>query len=148
MSAVRPAARSTILRLINASQHTACPCHGCRSAAHAGGLVHQLRKFATPVESVQKEYAFEVRFGPEKQKQSLRFSQVAAANLRFGDGVTAEVGMDLKNMKARKVRHAIRLCSELITLPRQVGVFTDPNVAKLLPMKMACMNFLADGLSC
>lgn len=32
------------------------------------------------------------------------FSQVAAANLRFGDGVTAEVGMDLKNMKARKVR--------------------------------------------
>jgi hypothetical protein len=30
--------------------------------------------------------------------------QVAASNLRFGDGVTAEVGMDLKNMKARKVR--------------------------------------------
>ncbi len=29
--------------------------------------------------------------------------QVAASNLRFGDGVTAEVGMDLKNMKARKV---------------------------------------------
>ncbi|KLO19947.1 iron-containing alcohol dehydrogenase 1 [Schizopora paradoxa] len=105
MAAARPAARSSILRLINASQHTACPCHGCRSAAHgAGGLVHQLRKFATPVETVQKEYAFEV----------------AAANLRFGDGVTAEVGMDLKNMKARKV-----------------GVFTDPNVAKLLPMKMA-----------
>lgn len=37
-------------------------------------------------------------------KQRLMFSQVAAANLRFGDGVTAEVGMDLKNMKARKVR--------------------------------------------
>ncbi len=44
--------------------------------------------------------------------------QVAASNLRFGDGVTLEVGMDLKNMKARKV-----------------GVFTDPNVANLLPMK-------------
>jgi hypothetical protein len=29
--------------------------------------------------------------------------KVAASNLRFGDGVTAEVGMDLKNMKARKV---------------------------------------------
>ncbi len=28
---------------------------------------------------------------------------MAASNLRFGDGVTAEVGMDLKNMKARKV---------------------------------------------
>ena len=29
--------------------------------------------------------------------------QLAASNLRFGEGVTAEVGMDLKNMKARKV---------------------------------------------
>lgn len=46
-----------------------------------------MRKYATPVNSVPKEYAFEV----------------AASNLRFGDGVTAEVGMDLKNMKARKV---------------------------------------------
>jgi hypothetical protein len=30
-------------------------------------------------------------------------TQVAASNLRFGDGVTREVGMDLKNMKATKV---------------------------------------------
>lgn len=30
--------------------------------------------------------------------------QVAASNLRFGDGVSREVGMDLKNMKATKVR--------------------------------------------
>ncbi|EGN93042.1 hypothetical protein SERLA73DRAFT_98384 [Serpula lacrymans var. lacrymans S7.3] len=103
-----PAARSTILRLMNASQHSACPCHGCRSAAHAHahthGAVNQLRRFATPVDLVEKEYAFEV----------------AASNLRFGDGVTREVGMDLKNMKARKV-----------------GVFTDPIVAKLKPMKTA-----------
>ena len=32
--------------------------------------------------------------------------QVAASNLRFGDGVTREVGMDLKNMKATKVGSA------------------------------------------
>jgi hydroxyacid-oxoacid transhydrogenase len=32
--------------------------------------------------------------------------QVAASNLRFGDGVTREVGMDLKNMKATKVSFA------------------------------------------
>jgi hydroxyacid-oxoacid transhydrogenase len=32
--------------------------------------------------------------------------QVAASNLRFGDGVTREVGMDLKNMKATKVGYA------------------------------------------
>ncbi|KIJ20018.1 alcohol dehydrogenase [Paxillus involutus ATCC 200175] len=104
------ATRSSILRLINASQHSACPCHGCRSTTHAQAHAHgsmalnQLRKFATPVTTVEKEYAFEV----------------AASNLRFGEGVTREVGMDLKNMKARKV-----------------GVFTDPVVAKLKPMATA-----------
>ncbi|PAV21312.1 iron-containing alcohol dehydrogenase 1 [Pyrrhoderma noxium] len=96
--------RNLIHRLMNAAQHTACPCHGCRAAASHGGVVNQLRKLATPVDLVQKEYAFEV----------------AASNLRFGDGVTREVGMDLMNMK-----------------PRKVGVFTDPNVAKLAPMQMA-----------
>ncbi|TDL29884.1 alcohol dehydrogenase [Rickenella mellea] len=99
------ASRSSILRLINATQHSHCACHGCASSkalAPGGQLLNQMRKFATPVEPVQKEYAFEV----------------AASNLRFGDGVTREVGMDLMNMR-----------------PRKVGVFTDPNVAKLLPMK-------------
>ncbi|TFY78512.1 hypothetical protein EWM64_g5502 [Hericium alpestre] len=100
-----PATRNAILRLMNASQHTACPCHGCRGAAgHVHSAIQQIRRLATPVDAVEKEYAFEV----------------AASNLRFGDGVTREVGMDFKNMKARKV-----------------GVFTDPVVAKLKPMKMA-----------
>ncbi|KAJ7180082.1 alcohol dehydrogenase [Mycena crocata] len=96
------ASRSAISRLINASQHSTCPCHGAHHAAAHPGVLSQLRRFATPVNTVQKEYAFEV----------------AASNLRFGDGVTQEVGFDLSNMKARKV-----------------GVFTDENVAKLLPMK-------------
>ncbi|KAF8076382.1 iron-containing alcohol dehydrogenase 1 [Lyophyllum atratum] len=109
------ASRSTIFRLINASQHTACPCHGpSHSHSHPGQLnaLNQLRTFATPVNAVEKEYAFEV----------------AASNLRFGDGVTAEVGMDLKNMKARKV-----------------GVFTDPNVAKLHAMKTAIASLEAQS---
>ncbi|EAU84782.1 alcohol dehydrogenase [Coprinopsis cinerea okayama7 len=100
------ASRRSILRLINASQHTCCPCHG-HSHVHPHTqlqAISQLRNFATPVPSIEREYAFEV----------------AASNLRFGDGVTKEVGMDLKNMKARKV-----------------GVMTDPNVAKLKPMQAA-----------
>ena len=59
--------------------------------------------------------------------------------MRFGDGVTAEVGMDLKNMKARKV-----IDPTLYFLPIdksfQVGVFTDPNVAKLRPMKTVSIS--------
>jgi hydroxyacid-oxoacid transhydrogenase len=103
------ATRSTIVRLINASQHSACPCHGCRSAthnhAHHGALaLNQLRKFATPVQTVEKEYAFEVRPVKEALQPLTVLVQVAASNLRFGEGVTREVGMDLKNMKARKVR--------------------------------------------
>ncbi|KAH8106149.1 alcohol dehydrogenase [Cristinia sonorae] len=103
------ASRGAIKRLMAATQHAACPCHGCRTGgSHGAALnaINQMRKLATPVEAppIDKEYAFEV----------------AAANLRFGEGVTREVGMDFTNMRARKV-----------------GVFTDPNVAKLPPAKMA-----------
>ncbi|KAJ6515897.1 alcohol dehydrogenase [Mycena sanguinolenta] len=98
------ASRSAISRLMSAAQHShTCPCHGAHHAAHPAAL-GQLRRFATPLHSVPKEYAFEV----------------AASNLRFGDGVTREVGMDLSNMKARKV-----------------GVFTDVNVETLPPLKTA-----------
>jgi len=98
--------RAAIARLMSIGRHSACPCHACRSggpiASHA---ITQFRKFATPVElAPQKEYAFEV----------------AASNLRFGAGVTREVGMDFANMKATKV-----------------GVLTDPNISKLLPVQRA-----------
>ncbi|KAK2466209.1 hypothetical protein APHAL10511_001851 [Amanita phalloides] len=108
------APRNTIVRLINASQHSVCPCHGGHPHNTHGSVqaLSQLRRLATPVHAVQKEYAFEV----------------SASNLRFGDGVTAEVGMDLKNMKARKV-----------------GVFTDPNVAKLRPAKTAIAALEAES---
>jgi len=95
------ASRATIFRLMNATQHGSCPCHGHRGHVNP---MNQLRALATPTDISQTDYAFEV----------------AASNLRFGEGVTAEVGMDLANMKARKV-----------------AVFTDRNVVKLLPMKTA-----------
>jgi len=37
----------------------------------------------------------------------LTTSQIAASNLRFGDGVTQEIGMDFANMKATKVRPVV-----------------------------------------
>ncbi|KAH9943378.1 alcohol dehydrogenase [Epithele typhae] len=107
------ASRNVVRRLINATQHSACPCHGCRAGGAHNPIqaLQQMRKYATPVEAlpVEKEYAFEV----------------AAANLRFGEGVTREVGMDFKNMGARKV-----------------AVFTDPNVAKLPPQRWYAISSL------
>jgi hydroxyacid-oxoacid transhydrogenase len=92
--------RAAILRLINASQHTNCPCHGSKSYL----TPNQLRRLAIPVERVDKEYAFEVAyFFSPYVAVVVNPIQVAASNLRFGDGVTREVGMDLKNMKATKV---------------------------------------------
>lgn len=59
------ASRNTILRLINAAQYSACPCHSCSTTTpNAHGQLQalsQMRKYATPVNSVQKEYAFEAR---------------------------------------------------------------------------------------
>lgn len=81
---------------MNISKHAACPCHGCRtgtsSPVHQLRAANQFRKFATPVElAPEREYAFEE----------------AASNIRFGQGVTREVGMDFANMKAKRVRSGV-----------------------------------------
>lgn len=134
------ASRSTILRLINAAQHSACPCHSCSTTTNLGPghILSQMRKYATPVNTLEKEYAFEASIfmiGDLKVLITSEWVQVAASNLRFGDGVTAEVGMDLKNMKARKVCN-IKIIDVFVNLENlQVGVFTDPNVSQLTPMK-------------
>ncbi|CAE6456087.1 unnamed protein product [Rhizoctonia solani] len=111
------ASRASIKNLLNLSRHTMCPCHGANAAHHhpPGSLLSGMRKYATPIDlPTEKEYAFEV----------------AAANLRFGEGVTKEVGMDLKNLGATKV-----------------GVFTDSNLAKLLPMKMTIESLDQHGVN-
>ncbi len=110
-----------------------CPCHGCStlrnpqhvatmtraglnmlSKHHATPSATPSRGYATPVDmALQKEYAFEL----------------AASNIRYGEGVTQEVGMDFKNMGARKV-----------------GVFTDSTVGKLTPMRQTIEALEREGV--
>jgi hypothetical protein len=72
------------------------------------------RSYATPQDSSQlKEYAFEM----------------AASSIRFGPGVTQEVGMDLKNMNAKRV------C-----------VVTDETVDKLDAMKQVREALTREGI--
>jgi hydroxyacid-oxoacid transhydrogenase len=64
---------------------------------------------------------------------------MAASNLRFGAGVTREVGMDFKNM-----------IGQLPVGERsqaKIGVFTDPTVAKLDIMKIVEESLLQQGLN-
>jgi hydroxyacid-oxoacid transhydrogenase len=62
---------------------------------------------------VEKEYAFEM----------------AASSIRFGPGCTKEVGMDMKNIGAKKVM-----------------VVTDKNVAKLQAMKQVIQGLEQQGV--
>lgn len=64
---------------------------------------------------------------------------MAASNLRFGTGVTREVGMDMKN-----------LMSQLPASERsqaKIGVYTDPRVAKLDVMKVVEQSLMQEGLN-
>jgi len=86
-----------LLRTVQYTHPPSCPCHGNPSHHHhhkpSSGLLAQTkrnlqRNYATPADlSRQKEYAFEM----------------AASSIRFGPGVTKEVGMDFKNMGAKRV---------------------------------------------
>jgi hydroxyacid-oxoacid transhydrogenase len=73
-----------LLRTIQ-SHPPSCPCHS-NPNTHSLSSGH-LRRLATPVNTPQKDYAFEM----------------AASSIRFGPGCTLEVGMDVENLGAKKV---------------------------------------------
>ncbi|PWN26977.1 putative alcohol dehydrogenase [Jaminaea rosea] len=118
------ASRKSIFNLMRLSHGGGCPCHSCQSIARGSGAhlakaglqmigKHNAqggRSYATPVdEAVAKEYAFEL----------------AASNVRFGEGVTREyfahaTVMDFANLGSKKI-----------------GVFTDSTVRNLTPMKQS-----------
>ncbi|KAI1760267.1 Dehydroquinate synthase-like protein [Hypoxylon sp. FL1150] len=90
----------SLLRTVQYAHPPSCPCHSNPGHHHHHAKPHidayaqhthqrtGRRGFASPVDpSQQKEYAFEM----------------AASSIRFGPGVTQEVGMDFKNMGAKRV---------------------------------------------
>ncbi|KAG1472465.1 hypothetical protein G6F56_001522 [Rhizopus delemar] len=101
------ASRSNVTRLLKIIQSGAnsCPCHShAHSAPATAGAFSSLLKYGRNYASAAEttDYAFEM----------------AASNIRFGPGVTSEVGMDLNNIQAKKV-----------------AVYTDSTIAKLHPLK-------------
>lgn len=106
-----------LLRTLQFSHPPTCPCHSNPGHHHnAPSAVRQARRsFATPIDaSQQKEYAFEM----------------AASSIRFGPGCTKEVGMDMKNIGAKRVI-----------------VVTDKNVRKLDAMRQVSEALDSQGVT-
>ncbi|GLI80184.1 hypothetical protein PoHVEF18_008535 [Penicillium ochrochloron] len=108
----------SLLATVQYSHPPNCPCHSNPNHHHhhktPSLMNHARRHLATPKDpSREKEYAFEM----------------AASSIRFGPGSTKEVGMDFKNMGAKRV------C-----------IVTDSTVAKLNAMKQAVEALTREGI--
>ncbi|XP_038665430.1 hydroxyacid-oxoacid transhydrogenase, mitochondrial isoform X1 [Scyliorhinus canicula] len=99
------AGRERIVHLLKQLQQASCRC-----PAHS----HTYSQAPGNVTSRTTDYAFEM----------------ACSNIRYGEGVTDEVGMDLQNIGARNV------C-----------VMTDKNVAKLPPVKAVLNSLVKNGVN-
>ena len=81
---------ANLLKAIQYTHPSICPCHATSTSNHGSSalLGTSRRSLATPVDASRKrEYAFEM----------------AASSIRFGPGCTKEVGMDFKNIGAKRV---------------------------------------------
>ncbi|KAI1080062.1 Dehydroquinate synthase-like protein [Whalleya microplaca] len=114
---------ASLLRTVQYTHPPSCPCHSnpghhhhARPHIDAYARHTGRRGFASPIDpSQQKEYAFEM----------------AASSIRFGPGVTQEVGMDFKNMGATRV------C-----------VVTDSTVRHLTAVKQVEEALSREGIEC
>ncbi|EFX04435.1 Fe-containing alcohol dehydrogenase [Grosmannia clavigera kw1407] len=109
----------SLLRSIQFGHPPSCPCHSNPGHHHhqQGSAVtpyarRSRRGYATP-QQPQKEYAFEL----------------AASSIRFGNGVTGEIGMDLQNMGVKNV-----------------AVVTDGTVDKLRAMQQVREALDSEGI--
>lgn len=107
-----PRRRVVDLLQIISSQSCKCPAHGNPGG---NGLINQGKTRSTTATTVPgKDYAFEM----------------ACSTIRYGVGVTRELGMDAQNLGAKKI------C-----------LMTDSNLVKLSPVKKALDSLTKHGVS-
>lgn len=105
--------REAVLRVMRAVASNGCKCPAHSQAFSAGVPPHKCAS-KTSSNASNKEYAVEM----------------AASNIRYGEGVTQEVGMDLINLKAKNV-----------------AVFTDKNLMTLPPMFEVIKSLETSGVN-
>ena len=116
-------ARQNVLRTMANVTRQACPMHG---AGCSGGHSHaDVMGAAKAIQSGGRHRSLATTQAPETEYAF----EVSAAQLRFGEDVTKEVGLDFKNWGAKRV-----------------AVFSDPTVSKLRPLKRAIESLEAAGV--
>ncbi|ODN79758.1 hypothetical protein L202_03670 [Cryptococcus amylolentus CBS 6039] len=123
-----PASRAAITRLLSLTANQGC--RGC-GRSHSALDHHSHRGMATPTDLPLS------RGGPPPGNADYAF-EMAASTLRFGAHATREVGMDFANL--------IREMPSVDRSRAKIGVFTDPNVAKLQVMEIVEESLLREGL--
>ncbi|XP_075933597.1 hydroxyacid-oxoacid transhydrogenase, mitochondrial isoform X3 [Anarhichas minor] len=97
------AARDRVVHLLRQLERAACRCPAHSNTFHQGNVLS----------SNTTDYAFEM----------------ASSNIRYGEGVSREIGMDLQNLGARNV------C-----------VMTDKNLSRLPPVKTVLESLVSNGV--
>lgn len=118
---VAQTARQRAINLMRTVQShpSRCPCHVCTSGGSSSSLASAVKTLTQNGSRYlngkggETEYAFEM----------------AASNIRYGPGVTKEVGMDFKNLGIDRV-----------------ALFTDKNLIKLDPVKRAIEALESQGI--
>lgn len=86
----------SLLRTVQYAHPPNCPCH-----SNPGHHHHQAKPQVERYAERQSRRRFASALDPSQQKEYA--FEMASSSIRFGDGVTREVGMDFANMGAKKV---------------------------------------------
>ncbi|KAI0839665.1 Dehydroquinate synthase-like protein [Hypoxylon sp. FL0890] len=126
---VAPSAATRAVSLLRTVQYTHppnCPCHS-NPGHHHHHARPQIDKYAQHTQQRTGRRGFASPIDPSQQKEYA--FEMAASSIRFGPGVTQEVGMDFKNMGAKRV------C-----------VVTDSTVRKLTAVKQVEEALSREGI--
>ncbi|PNI40494.1 ADHFE1 isoform 12 [Pan troglodytes] len=96
--------------------------------ARVAYLLRQLQRAACQCPTHSHTYSQAPGLSPSGKTTDYAF-EMAVSNIRYGAGVTKEVGMDLKNMGAKNV------C-----------LMTDKNLSKLPPVQVAMDSLVKNGI--
>ncbi|XP_032171605.1 hydroxyacid-oxoacid transhydrogenase, mitochondrial isoform X5 [Mustela erminea] len=99
------------------------------SRARVTHLLRQLQRAACQCPTHSHTYSQAPGFAPSGKTTDYAF-EMAVSNIRYGAGVTKEVGMDLQNMGAKNV------C-----------LMTDKNLSQLPPVQMVMDSLVKNGIS-